>query len=103
MGLRTVCGGNDFGLFERCTFGTDNEQDISQAILPVFVRRCYLKNCSGIFLFSISFLHQTDTLVKKWVFDQPDVADELAFVLCCGLALFWRSTCSLEIQEKVEQ
>ena len=44
------------------------EQDISQATLPAFVRRCYSKNYSGIFLFSVGFLNQKDTLVKKWVF-----------------------------------
>ena len=29
--IRTVSGGNDFGFFGRWTFGTDNEQDTSQA------------------------------------------------------------------------
>ena len=50
------------------------EQDISRATLPAFVRRCYLKNYSGIFLFSIGFLNQKSLLSKSGYFDQTDVA-----------------------------
>ena len=41
------------------------EQDIAEATLPASVRRCYLQNCSGIFLLSICVLHQKDTLVAS--------------------------------------
>ena len=87
--IRTVSGGNDFGFFGRWTFGTDNEQDTLKP-LPAFVCRCCLNNCAGIFLFFHRFLAPERHSCQK-----VGVTKRL-LLQCCGLALFWRSTCFLE-------
>ena len=71
-------------LFDTISISLLLQHRISQATLPAFVRRCYLKNCSGIFLFYIDFLHQKYTLVKKWVFWSDG---------CCCWSLLVLSSC----------
>ena len=84
MRIRTVSWGNDFGLFGRWTFGTDNEQDTSQATASFCLSMLFeelFRNISFFHRFLPPEKHSCQKVGVTERFDQMDVAAAFAFVV----------------------
>ena len=79
--IRTVSGGNDFGFFGRWTFGTDNEQDTSQATASFCLSMLFeelFRNISFFHRFLAPERHSCQKVGVTKRFDQTDVAAAFA-------------------------
>ena len=83
-------------LFDTISISLLLQHRISQATLPAFVCRCYLKNCSGIFLLHRFLASEIHSCEEVGVLIRRMLLLELACVVV--LPCLWMLTCALEIR-----